>query len=573
MDYFKKVNLISPYGGKLIDLEVKSEQRLLLLEKAKKLSTIKITQRSLFDMELLATGGFSPLDRFMNEDDYLGVVEDMRLSNGIFFPIPITLPVNINNKNLLDKEVALLNQRNEIVAIMRVENIYRWNLKREVLKVYSDESSSHPLIAEMQSWGKYNISGKLKVLKLPKYNNFEEYRFTPKILRSILEKKGYDNIVSFQTRNPMHRVHEDITKKAINKVNGLLLLQPSIGMTSPHDIDQYTRIRCYKKLIEKYFDKRRVILHLVPIAMRLAGPKSVLWHAIIRRNYGANHFIVGRDAASPGKNKFGNPFYEPDEVRHLAEKYQDEIGVKYIFFNELIYLPDEDRYEEVDKISAGQKTLYLSGTRIRESIIKKGETLPEWILRPEIASILRDTFPPINKRGFCVWFTGLPCSGKSTTGELLVDKLIEYNRRVTLLDGDVIRNLLSYDLGFSKKDRETNLLRIAYVASEVVKHNGVAVACTISPYELVRNKVRNMVGNDRFILVYLNTPLRVCEKRDVKGMYAKAKKGEIKHFTGVSDIYEKPKNADITLSSKTYSAEKNTNEIIHYLIKKELIRK
>ncbi len=562
----KKASIISPYRGKLIDLTVKGEERDALIRKANKLDSIQLSSRSLCDLELLATGGFSPLDRFMGEEDYHGVVKEMRLADGTFFPMTITLPVSDFSDKNLGKEIALRDSRNDLIAIMKVEEIYASDPVNEAKYVYGSTDARHPLVAELHSWGDKYLSGALKVLNLPKHYDFKELRLTPAQVRGLLSKTGCGNVVAFQTRNPMHRVHEELTKIAARRIDGALLIHPVVGLTKPGDVDHYTRVRSYKGLFEKYYDKKKTVLSLLPLAMRMAGPREALWHAIIRRNHGANHFIVGRDHASPGNDSKGKPFYGPYEAQELMKQYGEEIGVKMVSFNELVYLPEEDRYEERDQVKKGVEIAKISGSAARAAIAK-GEKPPKWFMRAEVAEILRKRHPAKHEQGFCIWFTGLSGAGKSTIANDFVEMMAEYGRDVTVLDGDVVRTHLSRGLGFSKEDRDTNILRIGFVASEIVRHNGVVVCAAVSPYRDARNEVRNMVGDDKFLMVFVDTPLEVCEDRDPKGLYAKALRGEIKNFTGIDDPYERPIDPEIIAGTVNKKPEENALDIINYLKK------
>jgi sulfate adenylyltransferase len=378
---------------------------------------------------------------------------------------------------------------------------------------------------------------------------------------------GCENVVAFQTRNPMHRIHEELTKRAADEVNGALLIHPVVGMTKPGDVDHYTRVRTYKALYENYYDKKRTLLSLLPLAMRMAGPREALWHAIIRRNHGATHFIIGRDHAGPGKDSQGRPFYGPYEAQDMMAQYAGEIGVEPVEFKELVYLPDEERYEDSPKVPEGARIFSISGTQVRDDYLAKGRLLPEWFTRQETAEILQEMYPPMHKQGVCIWFTGLSGSGKSTTAEILTSLLLENGRQVTLLDGDVVRTHLSKGLGFSREDRDINILRIGFVASEIARHSGTAITAAISPYRATRNEVRKMVG-ENFVEVFVDTPIEVCEQRDVKGLYARARRGQITGFTGVDDPYEAPQNPEITLDTVGASAEQNAHRIIDFLVER-----
>jgi len=558
-------NLISPYGGKLVDLVVSGEEREELLAKSSRLPSVQISSRSLCDLELLATGAFSPIDRFMRKNDYERVLTEMRLNDGALFPIPVTLPVEESALPSWGEQITLSDSRNNTLAVMQIEEIYHWDAQREARLVLGTTDPRHPLVSEMVRWGKVYVSGELKIIDLPKYHDFQELRRTPTQVRAIMEKMGNGNVVAFQTRNPMHRIHEELTKRAAEDVNGSLLIHPVVGMTKPGDVDHYTRVRVYRALAENYYEKSRTLLSLLPLAMRMAGPREALWHAIIRRNYGANYFIIGRDHAGPGNDSHGRPFYGPYEAQMMVAQYANEVGVQPIEFKELIYLADEERYEEQDKIPEGARIFSISGTQVRDDYLAKGKPLPEWFTRKETAEILQQMYPPRHKQGVCIWFTGLSGSGKSTTAEVLTALLLERGRQVTLLDGDVVRTHLSKGLGFSRDDRDTNILRIGFVAGEIARHGGTVICAAISPYRATRNEARKMVGEERFIEVFVDTPIDVCEQRDIKGLYARARRGQITGFTGVDDPYETPVDPEITLYTVDIGPEENAQKIVDYL--------
>jgi len=562
-----------PYGGILVDLIVSPEETIEFKRYANSLASIQISERVECDLELLATGAFSPLDQFMGKADYDRVLDEMRLSNGYLFPIPITLPVEKKSCPKLGQDIALRNNRNELLAVQTVEEIYEWELDGITRKVFDTQDLRHPLVAEMHGWGKFNISGRLKVLQLPRHFDFTDLRLTPTQTRVRLKEFDRENVVAFQTRNPLHRAHEELTKKAIQDKDAVLLLHPVVGMTKPGDIDHYSRVRTYKALAEHYYDQERLLLSLIPLAMRMAGPREALWHALIRRNYGATHLIVGRDHASPGKDSKGEPFYQPYAAQDLVRQFNEELGVEAIPFNELVYLPQQDRYVEVDQVLADTHTLSISGTELRDEYLNKGRRLPGWFMRDEAATTLAQAYPPRHQQGVCIWFTGLSGSGKSTTAEILTVTLLEHGRRVTLLDGDVVRTYLSAGLGFNKEDRDANVRRIGFVAAEIVHHGGVAVCAAVSPYRATRNEVRNMVGTDRFIEVFVDTPLEVCEQRDTKGIYVKARCGEIKNLTGINDPYESPIKPEIVIETVSSAPEQNACFILAFLREQGFILK
>src|SRR3989440_344436 len=528
----KTATLIPPCGGELTSLLAEGEALERLKEHASRLSSLQLTPRSVCDLELLATGAFSPLDRFMGRAAYARVLDEMRLSGGHVFPIPVTLPVGPGASVRVGQEIALRDEGNRLLALMTIEEVYEWDVAEEARKVLGTVDPRHPLLAEMYRWGRLNISGPLRVLELPRHYDFCELRLTPAQTRARLEALGHASVVAFQTRNPLHRAHEEMTRRAVEELDAALLLHPVVGMTKPGDVDHYTRVRTYKALSEGHHDAGRTLLALLPLAMRMAGPREALWHALIRRNYGANYMIVGRDHASPGVDSAGRPFYGPYDAQELVGRFAAELGVRIVPFKEILYLPDEDRYEEASRISDGARALSVSGARVRGDFLNRGETPPRWMTRPGVAKILADAYPPRHRQGVCVLLTGLVGAGKSTTAEVLTVLLLEHGRRATLLDGDVVRTHLSEGLGFGREDRDTNVRRIGFVASEVVRHGGVAVCAAVSPYRATRDDVRSMVGAERFVEVFVDAPVEACERRDTQGVYAKARRGGTKKLHG-----------------------------------------
>ncbi len=557
--------LISPYGGELVNLIVSGAEREAIVEQANHYPDIQLSDRALHDLELLSVGGYSPLDRFMGKADYQRVLTEMRLADGTLFPIPITLTIKKEDLPTRSEWIALRDSRNYLIAVMRIDEVFTWDPLREARLVLGSTDHRHPLVSEMERWGDLCISGELKVVNPPKYYDFQDIRRTPVETRALLSEMGNQNVVAFQTRNPMHRVHEELTKLAANEVGGSLLIHPVVGMTKPGDVDHFTRVRVYKALTENYYDTKSTVLSLLPLAMRMAGPKEALWHAIIRRNFGANHFIVGRDHAGPGNDSAGKPFYGPYEAQEMVRQYEDEVGVKMVPFQWMVYLPDDEQYRPVDQVPEGAKVNTISGTQVREDYLSKGKLLPEWFTRKETAEILAEVHPPNHKRGLCLWFTGLSGCGKSTIASALIPMLMEHGRQATVLDGDVVRTHLSKGLGFSKEDRDTNILRIGFVAGEIARHNGTVICAAISPYSATRNEARKMSGEDRFVEIFVNTPLEVCEERDIKGLYAKARRGEIKGFTGIDDPYEAPVDPEIALNTVETTPEENARDIVKYL--------
>jgi sulfate adenylyltransferase len=556
--------LIAPYGGKLVDLMVPAESFDELKAYASQLPSIQISPRSVCDLELLATGAFSPLDRFMGQEDHQRVLNEMRLADGRIFPIPITLAVEANPDLHLDQDIALRNNKYELLAFMTIDEIYEWDRTEVADKVFGTRDLQHPLVAEMQGWGPLNISGSLRILHLPRHYDFQDLRLTPAQTRAKLGGTERRNVVAFQPQDALHRLDERLIEQAIKDVDGILLLHPAVGLTKLGDVDYYTRIRIYRALAERYYEPDQILLSLLPLATRTAGPREALWQVLIRRNYGANHIIVSRDHASPGSASENTSFYGPDDAQELVEKYSQELGMKMI--------PEPESSEDVPSVSKGPRTAFISNTQLSTEYPNNGQTWPDWYSRREVAEILAETYLPRHRQGVCIWFTGLSGAGKSTIAGMLTWLLLELGRRVTVLDGDVVRTHLSKGLGFSKEDRDTNVRRIGFVASELVRHGGVVICAVVSPYRAARNDVRNMMPKDQFVEVFVDTPLEICENRDVKGLYAKARRGVLKGFTGIDDPYEPPHHPEITLDTVNYDPPENANLILNYLIEQGFVR-
>ena len=522
-----------------------------------------LKDRQLFDLEMLMVDGFAPLKGFQNESDYNGVVKEMRLGGGELWPIPVVLDVPDSADFEVGESIVLCDQYGNPLAILDIES--RWNPDKdlEAKSVYGTTDGTHPGVKYlMNQMHDTYIGGTVHALQLETRYDFKEYRHTPKELKAEFKKKGWDKVVAFQTRNPMHRAHFELVKNAHESVGVPALIHPVVGLTREGDIDYITRVRTYKVVCDKY-GKDFTMLSLLPLAMRMAGPREALWHMIVRKNYGATHFIVGRDHAGPGKDSNGEPFYGPYEAREKALEYAKEVGIEIVPSAELVYSPERKEYITTDQLKKGEKTENISGTEFRQ-MLKAGEDIPEWFSFAETIKELRTGIKKQHHRGTTVFLTGLSGSGKSTIANLLATKLLEVqDQSVTLLDGDIIRNHLTSELGFSKEHRDLNVQRVGYVASEITKHGGIAICALISPYQKARAKARELVeSHGRFIEVFVSAPVEVCEERDVKGLYEKARKGLIKNFTGISDPYEEPKDAEVVIDTTKLSPEEAVGVIL-----------
>ncbi|MFI5454939.1 MAG: bifunctional sulfate adenylyltransferase/adenylylsulfate kinase [Isosphaerales bacterium] len=558
-----------PYGGTLVDLIVSDERAAEMKATAKDFASLTLDERGLCDLELLSVGGFSPLSTFLTKADYERVVGEMRLVDGALWPLPVSLPVTPGDGVAEGKPLALRDVYGNLLAFLHVEELYPYDKDNEARHAYGSLDAKHPSVAQLSRMPGHCASGRLEVIRVPPHYDFVELRRTPAELRKHFQSLGWSRIVAFQTRNPLHRAHEELTKRAAEQIGGNLLIHPVVGVTKPGDVDHYTRVRCYRALVDNYYETGTVVLSLLPLAMRMAGPREVLLHAIIRRNYGCTHFIVGRDHAGPGMDSTGKPFYSPYAAQDSMAEHQDEIGMQMVDFKQMVFLPEENRYSPVDEVKAGVKTADISGTEVRDKYLAKGLQLPDWFSRPAVAEILNEANPPRFRQGITLWFTGLSGSGKSTVAHATIERLAEFGRNCSLLDGDEIRTHLSKGLGFSKEDRDTNIRRVGYVAGLITQHGGTTLCSVISPYRAVRDEARK-ASKGNFVEIYCSTPIDVCEQRDVKGMYSKARAavadGKPMGFTGVDDPYEPPLNPEVLLDTSTLSVQQCVDRIIDKLL-------
>lgn len=550
------------------DNMISKEQLVLHHTELSQLPLWHLTPRQLCDLELLINGGFAPLQGFLSRVDYEAVLNTMHLANGSLWPMPIVLDVKQEFIKFLNGQavIGLCDAEGVLLAIMHITDCWQPDKQAEALAVYGTTDTTHPGVAYlMQQTQAIYLGGPVLGVELPTYHDFLQYRRTPQQLKTLFKEKAWQKIVGFQTRNPMHRAHQELTLRAIQSVGANLLLQPVVGLTRPGDVDHFTRVRCYEHLL-KYYPNQSAILSLLPLAMRMAGPREAVWHALIRKNYGCTHFIIGRDHAGPGKDQQGNDFYGPYAAQELAKQYQAELGIELLFFQEMVYVQETDRYHAIDELRPNHTALNISGTELRQRL-QTGAEIPEWFSYPEIVQELQRTHPPKHLRGLTVFFTGLSGAGKSTLANALIIRLMAMSGRpVTLLDGDLVRKHLSSELGFSKAHRDLNIQRIGYVASEITKHGGIAVCAPIAPYQETRAQVRQLIENvGHFVEVYIATPLDICEQRDRKGLYAKARAGIIPTFSGISDPYEEPANPELMLDTSQISVTEGVAKIIEKL--------
>lgn len=525
-----------------------------------------LTRRQLCDLELILNGGFAPLEGFLARADYARVVREMRLDSGALWPMPVNLDVSAAFAEGIatGDRIALRDPEGVALAVLTVEDVWAPDKQEEAEHVFGTGNPAHPAVRYLQERaGPVYVGGRVEGLQAPVHYDFKHLRLGPAELQSHFARMGWRRVVAFQTRNPMHRAHMELTFRAAREMEANLLIHPSVGMTKPGDIDHFTRVRCYEHLVKRY-PEQTTMLALLPLAMRMGGPREAVWHALIRRNHGATHFIVGRDHAGPGSQPDGTPFYPPYAAQEAVAEHAEEIGITMVPFKQMVYVRERAQYAPEDEVRPEESVLNISGTEFRRRLAE-GLDIPEWFSFPEVVSELRRTHPPLHQRGFTVFLTGLSGAGKSTIANALMVKLLELGgRRVTLLDGDLVRRHLSSELGFSREHRDLNILRIGYVASEITKHGGIAICAPIAPYAATRRSVREMVESTGggFVETYICTPLEVCEARDRKGLYARARAGQIKEFTGVSDPYERPEDSEIVLDTQANTPDEAAQEIM-----------
>ena len=522
-------------------------------------------------------GGFNPLKGFLSQDDYNSVVDTMRLADGTLWPMPITLDVAEDYAESLEigQDIALRDQEGVILATMTVTDRWTPDKAHEAKQVFGADDSAHPAVNYLHNTaGKVYLGGPVTGIQQPVHYDFKARRDTPNEMRAYFRKLGWRKVVAFQTRNPLHRAHQELTFRAAKEAQANLLIHPVVGLTKPSDIDHFTRVRCYEAVLDQY-PQATTTMSLLNLAMRMAGPREAVWHGLIRKNHGCTHFIVGRDHAGPGANSAGEDFYGPYNAQDLFREHQAEMGIEMVDFKHMVYVQDRAQYEPADEIADKDDVtiLNISGTELRRRL-SEGLEIPEWFSFPAVVNELRKTRPPRAQQGFTVLLTGYSGSGKSTIANALMVKLMEMGGRpVTLLDGDIVRKNLSSELGFSKEHRDLNIRRIGYVASEITKNGGIAICAPIAPYATTRRAVREDIEQfGAFIEVHVATSIEECERRDRKGLYKLAREGKIKEFTGISDPYDIPVSPELRVETENVDVDNCAHQVLLKLENLGLIR-
>ncbi|MFO7753436.1 MAG: bifunctional sulfate adenylyltransferase/adenylylsulfate kinase [Desulfobacteraceae bacterium] len=552
----------------LVNLLVDEERSSLIKELTSEMPDVILNERQLCDYELITTGAYTPLEGFMTRMDYECVLDRMRLEDGRLWPVPVCLDISENRAATLEagQSVVLRDQEGFLLGVMNIDDIWPVEAEKEAEQVFGTLDQKHPGVDYLfNKSGRYYIGGKIEALNLPIHSDFKQIRLTPGEVRNIFDRLGWSRVVGFQTRQPIHRPQFEMTIKAMRKARANLLLLPVAGVAKPGDFDHFTRMRCYRE-VASHYPPDSVVMNLLPLAMRMAGPRDAILHLIIGRNFGCTHFVIGHNHASPGRDSSGKPFYTYDNANSVARKAAEEIGVGVITFDEMVYLPFEDEYRAAGEVDEGAESISITGTDIRRRI-RAGRKVPEWATFPEVIQELEKSYPPPSKQGLTIFLTGLSGAGKSTIAKVLYARFMEIGTRpVTLLDGDIVRRNLSSELNFSKEHRDINVRRIGFVASEITKNRGVAICAPIAPYAKTRAEIRKIIEEyGGFFEVHVATPIEECEKRDRKGMYAKARSGLLKGFTGVDDPYEDPVSPELSIDTTDLTPDEAAQEILLYI--------
>ena len=539
--------------------------------------SVNLNKRQLCDLELLLNRAFYPLTGYLGRDDYECVLQDMRLSDGTLWPMPICLDVDEKTAHSLENGQSLVLRDDEgfMLAVLTVKDIWKPDKKAEAQEVFgTTDGNKHPGVRDLyEHVGSYYVGGSIEGLHLPIHYDFKELRLTPSEVHRRFSLNGWRHVIGFQTEKHLHCAHKEMTLRAARRAGANILLQPVVGLTHPGDLDHYTQVRCYQTIVKKY-PKNMIMLSLIPLAMRRAGPREALWQAVIRKNYGCSHFMVAGDHGDPFVSNGNNErFYPIGAAQELVASYEEETDIKMVPLKKMVYVEEKAEYIPEDEVKSGMNVKEISSSELRRRL-ENGLDIPGWFSYPEVVAELRYAYPPRSKQGFTVFITGLSGAGKSTLAKVLMVKFMEMrDRPVTLLDGDIVRRNLSSELTFSKEHRNLNITRIGFVASEITKNGGIAICAPIAPYEESRRHNRELISSyGGYIEVFLSTPLDICEQRDRKGLYAKARTGKMKGVTGVDDPYVSPANPEITIDTTEVTPDEAAQEVLLYLAEHGYIR-
>ncbi len=565
----------------VVNLMVNPEQAEELKRASVEFPSIDLDHRQTCDLELLLNGGYSPLRGFMGRADYDSVLKDMRLANGAFWPMPIMLDIDAKTAASLNPgmRVALRDLEGFMLAVLTVSDTWEADRSAEI---------SAKVTGLTQSARTHYLGGGLQGLAQPVRHDYASLWLTPQALRDFFIRHGWQRVAAFKTQRALHRAEHDFTQQAAAEHQASLLISPIMSTIRSDTLDYHNQMRCYQAVMPHY-PASTTTLALLPLTLRgavssgirppwmaevskmqehffdlplvtlalpcAAGVRELLWHAMVYRNHGCTHLIIDQRDLPDGTDL--------DGLRSGFAAFQKEIGVELIMMPPLVYVEDRAQHMPKDKVPEGARVIDFSGVELRRRLTE-GLEIPPWFSYAGVLQALRQAQPARSQRGFTIFFTGLSGAGKSTIAKALMIKLLEMGgRNVTLLDGDVVRKHLSSELGFSKEHRDINVRRIGYVASEITKHGGIAICAPIAPYTAMRRAVREMIEPlGGFFETYICTSIEVCEGRDRKGLYAKARAGLVKEFTGISDPYEVPEHPEVMLDTSVLSVDEAVQQIL-----------
>ncbi len=558
----------------LVDSEVADDLKL----RSEHFPTITLNKRQLCDLEMLINGAMSPLCGYMDEHTYNCVLKNNRLPDQQLWPMPIVLDVStdIAARLKIGDKIALRDAEGFMPAVLTLSDIWPADKKKEADAIYGTLSESHPGVDYLinQSQAIY-LGGNVEGIEAPSHFDFENFWSSPQKLRKQFQQRGWKNVIAFQTSQPIHKVQQHIILQAARESQAHILIHPTVGITKPGDLDYYARVHCYQA-VQKYFPDNLATMSLLPLAMRMAGPKEALWHAIINKNYGCSHILIGPDHASPPPLSAENShdkFYAQNAAQDYVRQYEHELGIKVMVTEEHRYVAQQQKFLPLSSIKKDELSSEMLSYLDLKSYLHNNKNIPSWFTFPEVLKALSKAYPARCRQGITLFFTGLSGSGKSTLAKIIYAKMIELGTRpVTLLDGDIVRHNLSSELGFSKHDRNINIRRISFVANEISKNGGMAICAPIAPYNKMRQHARHLIERyGAYIEIHISTPLEICEARDRKGLYAMARKGLIAEFTGISDPYERPESPELRIDTTHLSPMEAAQEIYLYLFKEGYI--
>jgi sulfate adenylyltransferase len=558
-------SLITPYGGELKSLMATPERIAEIKQEVLNLPSLDLSWKQICELELLLNGALSPLTGYMNQAERHSVLSGMKLPDGLFWPRPVMLVVSEKAAQNLaaGQTVALRDSEGVMPAILHISEVWPADPEAEMALA---EASGVPLARTQAEAGQFYVGGRLEGVTLPPRHDFLNLRLTPAEMREQFARLGWRKVMAYQPSQALHRPQYEFLLRTAMQQEANLLIHAVAGSDPVLESGHFALVRACQALMPR-LPASTSMLALNPMTPWAAGPRKTLLKAIMARNYGCSQLVTGGETVLESLHKESSqrrgqdtPNLSSDTVYAVAK---ESLGVTLLPFPRMVYVEDRDEWLPEETVPADTRSESMSGAELTRRLMQNIK-VPEWFSFPEVLDEMRKAYPPRKQQGFTVFFTGLSGSGKSTIARALTVRLMEMGgRRVSLLDGDIVRTHLSSELGFSKAHRDINIRRIGFVASEITKHGGTAICAPIAPYQATRRAVRSMIEEwGGFLEIHVSTSVEVCEGRDRKGLYAKARAGLIPEFTGVSDPYEIPENAELTIDTTRYSVEEAVQMIV-----------